>query len=94
MSSRREGASVIFEVKDHGQGMTPEQMSTLFTGRPIKSLRGTSDERGNGLGLMFSGDLAKSVRGRLEADSTPGQGSTFRLVVEDAEPELEEIEEI
>lgn len=91
LSSRREGKSVVFEVKDKGQGMTPEQMSTLFTGRPIKSLKGTSGEKGNGLGLMFSCDLAKSVRGRLEADSAPGEGSTFRLVVEDAEPELEEI---
>jgi signal transduction histidine kinase len=90
-SSRRVGGEVIFEVKDSGEGMTPEQMSLLFTGRPIKPLKGTAGEKGNGLGLMFSSDLAKTVRGRLEADSAPGQGSTFRLVVEDSEPEPEEL---
>jgi signal transduction histidine kinase len=91
LSSRREGAEVIFEVKDTGLGMTPEQMSVLFTGRPIKPLKGTAGEKGNGLGLMFSSDLAKTVRGRLEADSAPGKGSTFRLVVADVDPELEEL---
>jgi signal transduction histidine kinase len=91
VSSRREGSEVIFEVKDRGLGMTPEQIGLLFTGRPIKPLRGTAGEKGNGLGLMFSSDLAKTVRGRLEADSAPGKGSTFRLVVADTDPEPEEL---
>jgi signal transduction histidine kinase len=72
---------IVIEVEDHGVGMEPEALSRVFGKTKVESTPGTSGEAGNGVGLMFCADLAKSVGGRLEADSTPGLGSTFRLMV-------------
>lgn len=71
------------EVVDHGVGMEPDRVATLFASRQNKSQPGTSGEGGNGLGLMFSADLARTLGGHLEADSEPGKGSTFRMVLPD-----------
>jgi signal transduction histidine kinase len=87
VSAERDGPEVVFEVRDSGVGMTPEQVAGLFRGRPVNPYLGTSGEKGNGLGLMFSSDLAKTVHGWLEASSELGKGSSIRLIVSDAEPD-------
>jgi len=87
VSAERDGPEVIFEVRDSGVGMTEEQVAGLFRGRPVNPLPGTTGEQGNGLGLMISSDLAKTIGGWLEASSTLGRGSTIRLIVSDADPE-------
>lgn len=87
VSAERDGPEVIFEVRDSGIGMTDEKVSQLFRGRPMTPGAGTGGEKGNGLGLMFSSDLAKSVHGWMEATSRVGEGTTIKLVVSDTEPE-------
>ena len=87
VSAERDGPEVIFEVRDTGTGMTEDQLAGLFRGHPVNPYLGTNGEKGNGLGLMFSSDLAKTVHGWLEASSQVGKGSTIRLIVSDADPE-------
>lgn len=80
--------SVWVEVVDRGAGMSPAQLATLFQGDKRHMKLGTDGERGNGLGLMFSSDLATTLGGRLEVQSLLGEGSTFRLVFPDPIDEL------
>lgn len=83
LRGRAEGTWVFVEVVDHGIGMAPEKVAALFVDQQKKSQPGTNGEGGSGLGLMFSSDLARTLGGRLEAESSPGAGSTFRLVLPD-----------
>jgi signal transduction histidine kinase len=73
-------AWLCFEVVDTGPGMSEEEIEQLF--EPFA--RGNDGQRrapGLGIGLALSRQLATSLDGRLEVDSTPGEGSRFRLLI-------------
>jgi signal transduction histidine kinase len=44
-------------------------------------VRLTNDRPGSGLGLAVVRRIARAHGGKVEAESTPGQGATFRLVL-------------
>ncbi len=67
----RARAEVVLEVEDTGAGIPPELLPRLF--EPFFTTR----ERGNGLGLAISRTIVERHNGRIEARSTPGQGTTF-----------------
>ena len=74
-------ARLRFEVEDTGPGIAPEQHGDVF--RPFEQIRGADDHtEGTGLGLAISRRLATMMGGTLDLESTPGQGSTFRLEVD------------
>ena len=75
---RSQGDSLVIEVRDHGPGIAPENMSRVF--EEFVQLSETA-EPGTGLGLPISRRLATMLGGRLEAESELGVGSTFRLVL-------------
>lgn len=83
LRGRSDHGHLMVEVVDEGVGMPPDKVVGLFGSRQNKSQPGTSGEGGNGLGLMFSADLAKTLGGHLEAESEVGKGSTFRMVLPD-----------
>jgi PAS domain S-box-containing protein len=66
-------------ISDHGVGIQPEDLPQLFSrfGRIVTPA--TSAIPGVGLGLYLSRELARMHGGDLEAESEPGQGSTFTL---------------
>jgi CheY-like chemotaxis protein/two-component sensor histidine kinase len=72
---------LTFAVADSGIGMTAAEIRRLF--RPFAQANREIVQRfgGAGLGLVQVRRLAKAMRGDLEIESTPGRGSTFRLVV-------------
>ena len=75
VSTRREGARVVIEVRDTGQGMPADLLIKIFD--PFFSTKGPG--KGYGLGLAISATLAESLRGGLNVESKPGEGSKFRL---------------
>ena len=75
----REEVRVI--VADSGIGISPLQLETIF--HPFTQGEADIARRfgGTGLGLSISRQLAVLLGGRIEVESTPGEGSRFALVL-------------
>ena len=77
---------VAIEVIDDGVGMTPEVerriFDPFFTTRPVGF--------GAGLGLAVCHGLVTAMGGTLTVTTAPGQGSTFRVWLKEAQPRLHE----
>ncbi len=71
------GATIIFDVKDSGIGMTPEQVNRIFEPFMQADASTTRGYGGSGLGLPISNGLAKALGGDIQIESKLGQGSTF-----------------
>jgi signal transduction histidine kinase len=65
-----------FTVIDHGPGIPAEEQSHIFE---AFHRAGTSDERGTGLGLTLSRQLALLLGGDLTVESHLGEGASFIL---------------
>jgi light-regulated signal transduction histidine kinase (bacteriophytochrome) len=77
-----QAAHVTLRVRDTGRGIPPERIGTIFD--PFVQVdRHLTDagSQGVGLGLAISRDLARRMGGDLTAESAPGVGSTFTLVL-------------
>jgi signal transduction histidine kinase len=71
----QENGSIAVSVADTGPGITLEERERIF--RPFWS----RDGRGTGLGLAIANELAHALGGRIELETTVGEGSTFELVL-------------
>ena len=75
LSTRSNGAQVIIEVSDTGRGIPEENRARLFepffTTKPVGV--------GTGLGLYLCQQIVSSMGGTIAVESTPGQGSRFRV---------------
>jgi signal transduction histidine kinase len=75
------GTSVHVEVEDTGVGMSRETQQHVFD----RFFRGRDrDAEGFGLGLAIVNQAARSLGGRVELDSAPGEGTRVRIVLENA----------
>ena len=81
-----EASRVSLSVVDEGDGLTPAQQAQLF--QPFNRL-GAERRRveGTGLGLVIARELTLAMEGRLDVQSTPGQGSRFTIVLKAAAPD-------
>lgn len=72
---------VHVEVRDAGVGIRSEDLRRIFVA--FLQLDGSSTRRheGTGLGLAISARLAAAMGGHVAVRSTPGQGSTFALLL-------------
>ncbi len=73
----REGASVVIQVTDTGEGIPKENLSKLF--EPFFTTK--RDRKGTGLGLSISKMIVENHRGMLLVESEPGKGTTFRITL-------------
>lgn len=75
VATRASADEIVVEVTDNGCGMTPEVVSKVFdpffTTKPVG--------RGTGLGLSMSHGTVSEHGGSIEIESTPGEGSLFRV---------------
>lgn len=69
---------LVFEVRDQGPGISGDDLVRLF--EPFTRLENAATTEGTGLGLSISKQLTQRLGGDIEVESTPGQGSAFRLV--------------
>ena len=81
------GQALEFEVVDTGPGIAPHLMQRLFNPFEMGDLSATRVHGGLGLGLALVGRRVQAMGARIEVDSVPDRGSTFRLTVPvDADP--------
>lgn len=71
----QEGRSLVVEVQDDGCGIRPEDISKIFD--PFFTTKDVGG--GTGLGLYVSHRIIERHRGKIEARSKIGQGTTIRV---------------
>ena len=76
---KREGDFARISVRDHGVGIAPERVDTIF--RTGETTYGTGGEEGSGLGLQLCQDFARKNGGDAHVESTLGEGSTFSFTI-------------
>ena len=64
---------VFFAIHDSGAGIDPDIRQKIF--HPFF----TAKEKGTGLGLAIVQKIVLSHDGRIEVESTPGNGATFTV---------------
>jgi signal transduction histidine kinase len=72
-----DGSTVTIEVEDSGPGISPEVQRHVFD----RFYRGERDEHGFGLGLAIVRESVRTLGARIELDSSPGQGTVFRILL-------------
>ena len=79
LSLRCDGKRAQVGISDTGMGLTMDEQGQIFNrfyrAAEARSLRGG----GAGLGLSIAQSIAVAHGGRIEVESTPGQGSTFTV---------------
>jgi signal transduction histidine kinase len=69
--------AVRVTIEDTGTGIPEAMQSRIF--EPFFSTKDTDE--GTGLGLSISRDIVRSLGGRIDFDSEPGEGTTFRVTI-------------
>lgn len=76
-----EHGTLRISVEDTGIGMTEAEVARVFD-RFTQATSSTSRSYGGtGLGLSIAAAIVERMEGRVDVESTPGQGSTFRVSV-------------
>jgi PAS domain S-box-containing protein len=75
-SAYQQGRHLVFDVADNGIGMDQDTQDKIFT--PFYT---SSSGHGTGLGLFFTHKILRQQGGRIELETTLGQGSRFRVYV-------------
>jgi signal transduction histidine kinase len=81
-TSRSRGV-VAIAVTDTGPGIPHDELARIFD----LGVRLDAGTRGSGLGLTLSGAIVQAHGGVLEVESTPGEGSTFTIVLPMSAPQ-------
>ena len=67
------------KVIDKGVGMSQEVMASLYELKEYHDTRGTSGEKGTGLGLIICKEFVEKNFGTMQIDSEEEKGTTFTL---------------
>ncbi len=79
--AQRRGGSVALGVRDHGPGMSSEDVQNLFRRLSRSADSSSKAQRGLGLGLVIVQALIERQGGTIEVESRPGKGSIFWVIV-------------
>src|SRR5438034_1332485 len=82
LTTRAEGDRVRVTIRDDGVGMAPEVVGRIFD--PFFTTKDVGG--GTGLGLAISQGVLAAHGGRIEVESAPGRGATFRIILPVAQP--------
>jgi light-regulated signal transduction histidine kinase (bacteriophytochrome) len=75
ISAEQREVEWVISVRDNGIGFDPKYASSIFD--PFKRLHTAEEYPGTGVGLAICRRIVKAQRGRIWAESQPGEGATF-----------------
>ncbi len=76
-----DGTSVEIAVVDHGGGVPPSLVPSLFNRLRLLARRDRDRSRGTGLGLSLVQGLVEAMGGRAWYEPVPGGGADFRVIL-------------
>lgn len=76
--SKKENDEVIIEIRDNGIGISEDQLAYIF-GRFYRCKTSGRKNDGKGLGLALTAHIIQLHHGRINVESTIGEGSIFRI---------------
>lgn len=80
ISCRNNGnGQAIVQIRDHGIGMTPEQLAHIYD--KFYQADASHITSGNGLGMSIVRRIVKLCDGSIDIRSTPGSGTTFTVIL-------------
>jgi CheY-like chemotaxis protein/anti-sigma regulatory factor (Ser/Thr protein kinase) len=71
--------TLVFEVRDTGQGLTQEQISKLFNEYTRFNLEANRTTEGAGLGMTITQNLVELMYGKINVKSQVGEGTTVTV---------------
>lgn len=75
-----ENDTVILTVRDTGIGISPEILPHIFR-RFYRSEEAKDKASGSGLGLAITLGIVKKYGGKIDVESVPGKGTTFKVLI-------------
>jgi signal transduction histidine kinase len=76
ISGRRQGARVLYQIKDNGRGIDPKDHERVFD---LFRRSGVQDQPGEGIGLAHVRALAYRLGGTITLSSQLGEGAVFEV---------------
>lgn len=80
-ASNNTSVMLTLTVKDTGIGIAKDDLQFLFDAFRRVNVEHTANIQGTGLGLAITKELVDLMQGSVTVDSTPGSGSTFRILL-------------
>ncbi|HEY3063481.1 MAG TPA: PAS domain S-box protein [Chloroflexota bacterium] len=78
---RRAADHVLLSVEDQGRGIPADKLERIFGRFEQVDASDAREKGGSGLGLAIARSIVEQHGGRIWAESTPGQGSTFYFTI-------------
>jgi len=77
LTAEHQGEQMLFQVKDQGRGIPADYLETIFERFQQIDASDSRKKGGTGLGLAICRSIVQQHGGRIWAESTLGEGSTF-----------------
>ena len=81
ISAELTDVNIIVSISDNGIGLEPEILDKLFKVSHMQTTKGTANESGSGLGLLYCKDFIEKHGGTIWVESKKGKGSTFKFTL-------------
>ncbi|MDJ1484540.1 PAS domain S-box protein [Cytophagaceae bacterium YF14B1] len=77
LTANQQDRMILFSVKDHGVGISPQNLEKLFQKHANFTTYGTHGEKGSGIGLELCKGFIEKHGGQIWVSSELNQGTTF-----------------